>query len=142
MELGTAAVVATVDSPLVGLSEFLDTSVVVMVGRLLDLDVLLLLLLLLLLFIEFVVGVVVVGGDFVVVVVVVVVEVVVGAVVVVAVALWLSLKMLAVESALRGGRRSFTLSRVLASSNEICFWSRVSEPIITLAKRVVGFNGR
>jgi len=126
LELGTAAVVATVDSPLVGLSQFLDTSVVVMVGRLLDLDVLLLLL-----FIEFVVGVVVV-----------VVGVVVGVVVVVAVALWLSLKMLAVESALRGGRRSFTLSRVLASSNEICFWSRVSEPIITLAKRVVGFNGR
>ena len=38
-----------------------------------------------------------------------------------------------VGSSLRGGKRSLTLSRLLASSNEICFLSNVSLPNITLA---------
>lgn len=36
-------------------------------------------------------------------------------------------------SSLRGGKRSLTLSRLLASSNEICFLSSESLPSITLA---------
>ena len=53
--------------------------------------------------------------------------------VVVVVVWWFRTNIFAAESVLRGGRRSFTLSRLLASSNEIFFWSRLSEPIITLA---------
>lgn len=100
---------------LVGLSGCLETSVVVMVGRELALEMAAEAFVLAcecldvtVAFIEFV--------D----------EVVVEA-------LWFNLNMLAVESVLRGGSRSFTLSSVLASSNEIFFWSSESDPITTLA---------
>lgn len=46
---------------------------------------------------------------------------------------WCNLNKFVVESSFLGGNLSFTLSRVLASSNEIFFFSSVSLPIITLA---------
>ncbi len=49
------------------------------------------------------------------------------------VVVWLRTNIFVLESVFRGGRRSLTLSKLLASSNEIFFWSRVSDPIITLA---------
>jgi len=49
------------------------------------------------------------------------------------VVVWFKTNRLALESVLRGGKRSLTLSKLLASSNEIFFWSRASDPIITLA---------